>query len=140
MKYLLFAALLFFAFQLYAQSFEPGLWKSKESLVLNGLPFPESTGEECITDAQAKDAKATIEKELKKQGCGLTKWVVNNQKLVASINCKNDNFDAVGKLSGGFSRESYDLVGEAKGTFMQALPAIAVIKLSGQWVKKCSKK
>ncbi len=139
MKHLLFTFFSVFAIRLYAQSFEPGIWKTKESLKLNGLPLPASSNEECITKAQAKDAKATIEKELKKQGCSLTNWVVKNQKLNAAVNCKNNDIDAVGNLYGEFSSKSYDLKGEAKGTYKHALPAIAEIKLSGQWMKSCAK-
>lgn len=125
--------------QLFAQSFEPGLWKSKESLELNGVSLPDFKAEECITPSQAKDSKATIEKELKRRGCSLTKWMVKDQKLDAAIICKNENMDAVGNLKGEFSSKSYNLNGEANGTFKEILPAVAVLKLSGQWVKACPK-
>jgi hypothetical protein len=139
MKYLLLTSLTFLSFQIFAQSFEPGLWKAKESLTVNGIALPASSFDDCVSAAEAKDAKATIEKELKKQGCVLTKWAVKNQKLDAAITCKSKNIDASGKLTGEFSRKSYDLTGDASGTYMQALPAQAQLKLSGQWVKKCSK-
>ena len=126
--------------QLYAQSFEPGFWTTKESLEVSGVPLPASNNEKCISEAQAKDAKATIEKELKKRGCVLTEWIVKNQKLDAAIKCDNDDIQATGKLYGQFSRKSYDLQGNAEGTFKKALPATALLKLSGQWVKKCPKK
>ena len=131
--------LLFIVQPTWAQSFEPGLWTSKESLELNGLPLPASTDEECITPDQAKDAKATIAKELKKKGCSLTKWTYKNQKLDAAINCDNKDMKAAGNLSGKFSEKSYDLTGEAKGTYQEILPATAILKLSGQWVKTCKK-
>lgn len=137
MKYIV--CLLLIVQPTWAQSFEPGLWASKESLELNGLPLPSSTDEECITPDQAKDAKATIEKELKKKGCSLTKWAYKNKKLDAAIKCDNKDMKAVGKLSGKFSQKSYDLTGEAKGTYQEILPATAVLKLSGQWVKVCKK-
>ncbi len=136
---LFFLISLFFSNSLYAQSFEPGVWKSNESLELNGLALPASKHEKCVTAAQAKDAKATIEKELKKQGCSLNKWTVKDKKLEAALDCKNDNFEASGTLQGAFASKSYDLTGEAKGTIRQTLPAMAVIKLSGQWLKKCPK-
>lgn len=122
-----------------AQSFDAGLWKTKESVSVNKLPLPSSDAEECFSAAQAKDAKASIEKELKKHGCSLTKWNVKNQKLDASIDCNNQNFTASGKLQGSFTRKSYDLSGEASGTLKQVLPAIAEFKLSGQWIKNCTK-
>ena len=139
MKYAVCLSFLFLVHNVQAQSFEPGLWTSKESLELNGIPLPASTDEECITSDQAKDAKATIEKELKKKGCSLTKWTYKNQKLDAAIKCDNKDMKATGKLSGKFTNKSYDLSGEAKGTYQEILPAVAVLKLSGQWVKVCKK-
>lgn len=139
MQKLILAAILLFNMPLFAQSFEAGLWKSKESLELNGIPLPSSSDEECITKAQAKDAKATIAKELKKKGCALTKWVLKNKKLDASIKCNNDDMDATGSLSGPFTSTSYELTGEAKGTYKQLLPAVAALKLSGQRVSGCAK-
>lgn len=138
-KYIFCLIFLLFVQLTWAQSFEPGLWTSKESLELNGLPLPSSTDEECITANQAKDAKATIAKELKKKGCALTKWTYKNQKLDAAIKCENNDMKATGKLSGQFSKKNYDLTGEAKGTYQDILPAVAVLKLSGQWVKVCQK-
>lgn len=132
-------AFMFFSAQLFAQSFEPGLWKSKESLELNGITLPAHEAEECITKNQAKDAKGTIERELKRRGCSLTKWTVKNQQLDAAIICKNEDMDAVGNLQGEFSPKSYNLNGGAKGTFKQVLPATAVLKLSGKWIKACPK-
>ena len=126
--------------QLHAQAFEPGFWTTKESLEVSGVPLPASNNEKCITESQAKNPKATIEKELKKRGCVLTEWIVNNQKLDAAIKCDNDDIQATGRLNGQFSSKSYDLQGKAEGTYKQALPATAVLKLSGHWVKKCPKK
>ncbi len=139
MKYIVWLALVISSGSLLAQSFEPGMWTSKESLELNGIPLPASTDEECITASQAKDAKATIEKELKKKGCSLTKWTYKNQKLDAAIKCDNKDMNAVGNLAGKFTLKSYDLTGEAKGTYKEILPAVAVLKLSGQWTSYCKK-
>lgn len=126
--------------KLYAQSFEPGLWKSKESVKIAGIPLPSSSDEECITPEQAKDAKATIEKELNKKGCKLNSWVIKNKKLDAAIACKNKDLDATGKLQGDFTSKRYELKGFAEGTYKQMIPAVADLQLSGQWVEKCAKK
>lgn len=139
MQKLILVTIIFFNIQLFAQSFEAGLWTSKESLELNGIPLPSSSDEECITKAQAKDAKATIAKELKKKGCSLTKWVLKNKKLDAAIKCNNDDMDATGHLSGPFTSTSYELTGEAKGTYKDILPAVAELKLTGQRVSNCTK-
>lgn len=137
---LLFICSLFLSVKLYAQSFEPGLWKSKESVKVAGIPLPSTSDEECLTSAQTKDAKATIEKELNKKGCQLNSWAIKNQKLDASITCKNKDLDATGKLGGDFTSKRYELKGKAEGTYKQMIPAVADISLSGQWVKKCTKK
>ena len=126
--------------QIRAQSFEPGIWKAKESVTLNGLELPAHSSEDCLSSIQANEGKTTIEKELKKRGCTLKKWVVLNEKLDAEIDCKNKNFEAVGKLSGLFSKKSYKLKGEAKGTIQDVLFAVAELELNGQWVKACAKK
>lgn len=136
MKFLFFCMLLFCG-QLYAQSFEPGLWKTKESFKVGPIEFPENENEDCITGTQAKDAKATIEKELKKKGCALEEWKVKKLQLNAVINCQNDDIEAVGKLQGKFTKKSYDLNGDIKGKYKKSLPAKAKLKLSGRWVKKC---
>ena len=136
---LLFICSLFLSVKLYAQSFEPGLWKSKETVKIAGISLPSTSDEECLTPAQTKDAKATIEKELKKKGCQLNSWVVKNKKLDAAITCKNKDLDATGKLAGPFTNRHYELKGEAEGMYKQMIPAVADISLSGQWVKKCPK-
>lgn len=124
-----------------AQSFEPGLWKSKELLNIAGIPLPSSSDEECIDKTQAKDAKATIAKELKRKGCSLDKWSVVKNVLDAKITCKNKDLDARGELRGPFTKTKYDLTGEAYGTYKGAIPAVAELKLSGEWVKAhCKKK
>lgn len=134
---LLFIFILFSHLQLQAQSFQAGLWKSKESLKVNGIPLPSSSDEECITKDQAKDAKATIEKELKRKGCSLTKWVLKNNNLDASIKCNNKDIDATGSLSGPFASKSYNLKGEARGKYKKVIPAVAELKLSGERVSDC---
>ncbi|MGZ3692284.1 MAG: DUF3617 domain-containing protein [Pseudobdellovibrio sp.] len=136
----LFLALFFFSGSLYAQSLESGLWKSQDSFEVNGLAMPQSSHENCVTEAQAKDAKSTIEQQLKKQGCSVSKWNVKNNKLDASLSCKNKDIEATGTISGSFSAKVYNLKAEANGTFRQVMPATAVIRLSGQWMKKCPAK
>ncbi|MCC2677825.1 MAG: hypothetical protein K0R29_401 [Pseudobdellovibrio sp.] len=125
-----------------AQKFVPGLWKSRTTLRLNGIPMPDSRSENCISDTQAKDARATLEEELKKQGCFLTKWQVNNKNLEADVKCDNQNLLANGKLSGPFTESKYELRGEAKGKYKRALPSIAAITMTGEWVadKECDVK
>lgn len=123
----------------FAQSLEPGIWKAKTNFKLNGIPLPSSEDEECVSPAEAKDAKATIAKELKKKGCELTKWSVKGKKLEAALSCENKDFTAKGNLQGQFSKKSYHLEGEADGTVKQMLPSTATVVLAGEWVKACAK-
>lgn len=138
MKKIFVMSTLLFSFYLPAQTLEPGLWKTSTSLDLNGIPLPDSDDEECITKDQTKDVKTTIEKGLKRKGCTLTKWMMKGEKLKASLNCKNNDVDAVGKLTGTVTKKSYDLHAEAQGKYKGTIPATAEIKLTGQWVKKCN--
>lgn len=120
-----------------AQSLKPGVWKATSSFQLNGIQLPSSEDEECVTATEAKDAKSTITKELKKNGCELTKWTLKGKKIEASLICKNNELDAKGSLHGQFSQNSYELEGNAEGTYQGVLPSSATMKLSGQWVKAC---
>jgi hypothetical protein len=104
---------------------------------LNGVPLPASEDEDCIKSSQTQDAQSTIRKELKKQGCNLDSWVVKGQNLEASLTCKTDEIDAKGQLQGRFTAKSYNLNGEAKGTYQKMIPSKATITLTGQWVRDC---
>ncbi len=123
----------------YAQVLEAGLWKTKSSFKLNGISLPSKEHEECISAAEAKDAKTTIVDALKKESCELTRWEVKKGKLEAALSCKNSDVEASGKIHGTLSTKSYSLEGEADGTYKNAIPSTATLKLSGQWVKRCKK-
>lgn len=125
-----------FSLQAPAQKFVPGLWKSRTTLRLNGIPMPDSRAENCITNKQAKNARATIENQLKSQGCYLTKWEVKEKNLDADVKCDNKDLEANGKLRGPFSERKYDLKGEARGKYKRILPSIAAITLTGEWVEE----
>jgi hypothetical protein len=129
--------LLLVTFQVAAQSIEPGLWRDKSSFTVNGVPLPSENQEECIKANQAKDVKAAIIKDLKEYNCVLTKWTVKGTRLEASLKCDREDLEATGTLKGQFGRKSYSLDGEAEGTYQQLLPAKAVVKLRGEWVKAC---
>lgn len=121
-----------------AQSLQAGLWRAKSSFDVNGIPLPDSEDEECISGELAKDVKATISKELKKKGCDLTKWSVKGQKLEASLKCNKDDLDATGTLKGTVTSKSYSLNGEAEGSY-KMIPSFATLKLTGKWVKSCTR-
>jgi hypothetical protein len=135
LKYLVIALLISPAL-VQAQTMKAGLWKAKSSFELNGLPLPSSEDEECISPDLAKDVKGTITKALKKQNCELTKWSLKGQKLEASLKCEKDDLKAEGTLKGTVTEKTYDLAGEAEGSF-KMIPSSATLKLTGKWVKNC---
>ena len=122
-----------------AQSLEPGQWKAKTSYKLNGISLPSHESESCVSAEEAKDARATIASNLKKDGCELKSWDVKNGKLVATLSCNNNDVEATGKIHGTFAKKSYSLEGEAEGLFKKTIPSSATLKLTGEWVKKCKK-
>jgi hypothetical protein len=121
-----------------AQSIKPGLWKATTTLSLNGITLPASTDEECVSAEKAADAKATISKELEKKGCSISAWNLKGKRLESILVCKNNDLEAQGHLRGQLSNESYDLQGDAEGTFKK-IPASATLKLVGRWTNKCAK-
>lgn len=125
-----------FASSALAQSIQPGTWRAKTTVELNGMPLPASEAEECITKSEAQDLKPNIAKELKKKGCDITKWTVKGQNLEASLQCKNKQLQAKGQLKGTVTAKKYDLSGNAEGSF-NGFPSSATMKLTGNWVKSC---
>lgn len=122
-----------------AQSIKPGIWKGKVSFNMAGIELPPSEDEDCILPHEAKDVKTSIEKNLKKKGCSITKWTIKSKRLDASVVCKSTELDATGSLGGQFSDTSYKLEGKVAGTYQEMLPATAALKLEGDWVKACPK-
>ena len=121
-----------------AQSIKPGIWKADSSLKLSGVPLPKSVDEECILESEAKDIKQTITKELKKRGCEPTKWVTKGKKLEIALKCSKDDLEASGSLRGSFTEKSYELSGDAEGSY-KFIPSTASFELKGQWIKNCGK-
>ena len=136
----LFVLLLLLSSVVKAQSLEPGQWKAKTTFKVGDISLPPSEDEECVSAAEAKDARSTITKELKRNGCKLLNWKVTGSQLEASLTCTNDQIDAKGTLRGHFSAKSYELSGDAEGTYQNLIPATATLKLTGQWAKACAKK
>lgn len=135
-------SLILFLFGLVAQatSMQPGQWKATTSFKLNGIQLPAAESHACVSADQATDIKATLTKGLQKDGCELKKWNLKGTQLKAQISCKNKDVEAEGNISGTVKKKSYNLQGEAKGTYKNAIPSIAVIKLTGIWVSKNCKK
>lgn len=129
--------ILSFGSALVAQHLTPGIWKVKTDFKLNGISLPTTDDEECITAAEAKDAKTTVAKELKRNDCELKNWKVKGKNLTAGISCNRAEIEAEGVLKGTFNEKSYELFGEAAGTFQGIIPSTATLRLIGTWVKTC---
>lgn len=121
----------------FAQSLQPGMWKVKSEIKLNGIALPSESDEDCITADEAKDAKTTVAKELKRNDCQIKSWIVKGKYLTANIACDGSEIQAEGILKGQFTKKSYTLSGEAKGTYQNLIPSIAKIRLEGTWTKAC---
>ncbi len=137
MKTLLTLSFIFVSTHAFSQALDAGLWKAKSEFSVNGLPLPSSENEECISKDEVKDIKATITKDLRKNNCTLDAWKANAGKLEAALTCKSDGLEATGKIRGSYTAKSYDLTGEANGTYQKSIPASAKLKLKGQWTKAC---
>ena len=130
-------SLFFFGQFLNAQSIEPGTWRAKSVFKVSGIPIPSNEEDDCISKDEAKDAKASIAKELKRNGCTLLSWSVKGSAIDASLKCDNDDLEAKGTLKGHFTTKSYDLSGEAEGTYKKMIPSTATLKLTGKWIGIC---
>lgn len=119
-----------------AQSVKPGLWKAETKIKLNGIPLPTSKNEECVSKTQAKDLKSTLTNELKKNGCAVTHWSSKLKQIEISLRCNKSGLEATGKLRGQLTDKTYDLNGEAMGTF-KSIPSQALLSLQGRWISTC---
>ena len=98
--------------------------------------MPESKNQECVSTAQAKDIKGTLSNELKKHGCTVSKWTAKGKQVEIAIRCDKSGLIAQGQLRGRVESKSYNLSGEAEGTFQQ-IPSQASVSLQGKWLKNC---
>ena len=140
MKILALISLALLAFSNFsqAQNLTPGIWHAQTDFRVDGIPLPASTGDSCVTPDDAKDAKSTLTKNLDKIGCVITDWNVVNDHLDASLECKNNQVEAKGKIQGDFTDKSYDLKGQAHGFYQHVIPSVASLRLHGQWVSDCA--
>ena len=127
----------FFVITIHAQSLQPGIWKVKSDIKLNGISLPTESVEDCITVAEAKDAKTTVAKELKRNECLIKSWKIKGQNLTAKISCASREIQADGILTGQFTKKSYILSGNATGTYQNLIPSVAHLKLEGVWISAC---
>jgi hypothetical protein len=120
----------------FAQNMKAGLWRAKTVIALNGIPLPSSENEDCISKELAKDPKQTITKELSKRGCTLSKWTLKGKNLEAAVKCDKDDLEAEGTLAGTVTEKSYELKGDAEGSY-KGIPSFANLTLTGTWTKTC---
>lgn len=132
----IFIGILLFSLVARSQSVEPGYWQEDASIEINGIPLPPSQDKECVSLSDAKEIKKTIVKELDKKGCSPTKWTMKGQNIEVSLKCTKSGLEATGSLKGTVKDKSYDISGDAEGTY-QGIPAQASLSLKGKWLKSC---
>ena len=120
----------------HTKSMQPGTWKSVTSFKLNGIQLPANESQGCVGADEAADVKSTIAKGLKKDGCELKNWNLKGTQLTTSVFCKNKDVEAEGSLKGTVTEKSYNLEGDAKGIYKSAIPSVATLKLTGNWISK----
>ncbi len=129
---------LFFLSSGWAQKMTPGLWEATSQFRVNGIPLPTSVDEECITKEMTQNLREKLLEELKGKGCKLDKWNLKKQNLEAELSCDKDDLKAKGQIKGQVTSKSYDLTGDAEGSY-KGIPSVANIKLTGKWKAKCQK-
>ncbi|WP_321802649.1 hypothetical protein [Burkholderia sp. BCC1993] len=79
MKILIAAGLAGFAVSTFAQTASPGIWHDETAYTLNGKPLPQGTDrtpDQCLTDADAKNLRKTLESRMQRDDvkCTVTNW------------------------------------------------------------------
>jgi hypothetical protein len=120
-----------------AQSLAAGQWQTRTQVLLNGLPLPPNHGSECVTTDTTKNLQSKLAEELAKSGCKIDKWNLQGQTLITSLSCDQDDIQAQGDIKGTVTDKSYQLQGQASGNY-KGIPAVATLKLTGQWTGSCS--
>tara|TARA_B110001454_G_scaffold158569_1_gene147894 strand:- start:32561 stop:32980 length:420 start_codon:yes stop_codon:yes gene_type:complete len=136
----LFTVILLFTSITFAQNLVPGIWKATVRVKLLGIPLPTNEQKECVRPKDIKNIKTVVSEALEKNGCKLKEWKLKKQKLDAQIQCKTEDLDAAGKLTGTIKEKSYDLAGTAEGYYQSKIPTKAEISLKGEWLGFCSEK
>ncbi len=121
----------------YAETIKTGQWDSEAHFKLNSIPLPPKKDSSCVTSDEAKDPKKMIEQSLKRNDCELTKWVLKKGNVNAIVNCKNDQLEATGTITGTFTKKNYALKGEVKGRHSLIGNATAKVTFDGTWVGEC---
>lgn len=119
-----------------SQNIEPGIWEADSNFEVNGLPLPSSKDQQCITKGEASDIKITLAKELEELGCTTTKWTVKGTQLEVALKCTTAGLKAFGTIKGRVLAKSYELSGEADGTY-QGFPSSGTLNLKGKWLRNC---
>lgn len=118
----------------------PGIWKSKAKVELLGIPLPDNEKKECVRPKDIKNLKNAVSDSLDKYGCTLKQWKLKKQKLDAKIECKTDDLNADGNLTGTITEKNYELTGTAKGHYKSKIPTKAEFTINGEWLGPCSEK
>ncbi|TCW85803.1 hypothetical protein C5O80_11705 [Burkholderia sp. SRS-46] len=124
MKLLIAAGLAGFAVASFAQTVSPGMWHDDSAYTLNGKPLPSGgpVPDQCLTDADAKHIRATMEARMRRDNltCTITNWDYAGTTLKVAMSCANAQGRGTANVAGSVTPTSYDLKGQLRGQHAQA--------------------
>ncbi|KVN16375.1 hypothetical protein WT09_02010 [Burkholderia stagnalis] len=124
MKLLIAAGLAGFAIASFAQTVSPGMWHDDTAYTLNGKPLPsgDPVPDQCLTDADAKNIRATMEARMRRDNvaCTITHWDYAGTTLKVAMSCANAQGRGTANVTGTVTPTRYDLKGQMRGQHAQA--------------------
>jgi hypothetical protein len=125
MKILIAAGLAGCAFSAFAQSVSPGVWHDETTYTLNGKPLPQTAEpmpDQCLTAADAKNLRKTMESRLQRDNvkCTITDWNYAGTTLTVALACANEQGRGNATVTGDVTPTRYDLKGQLRGQHAQA--------------------
>ena len=130
-----------FAASAFAQTVSPGMWHDETAYTLNGKPLPPGNAapDACLTDADAKNIRKTMEARLARDDvkCKITKWEYAGTTLNVAMSCANEQGHGNAAVTGVLTPTSYDLKGQLHGQHVQAGPYTLAWSWRGKRVGDC---
>jgi|GEM_PF-699001 len=125
MKILIAAGLAGFAVSAVAQTVSPGIWHDEAAYTLNGRPLPQgpdSMPDQCLTEADAKNLRKTLESRMQRDNvrCTVTNWNYAGTTLKVALACANEQGRGNATVTGDVTPTRYDLKGQLHGQHAQA--------------------
>ncbi|MDW9253021.1 DUF3617 family protein [Burkholderia thailandensis] len=141
MKLLIAAGLAGLAVSSFAQTVSPGMWHDETAYTLNSKPLPQgaSAPDQCLSGADAKNLRKTMEARMRRDNvnCTITNWDYAGTTLKVSLSCANEQGRGNGTVTGAVTPTSYDLKGQLHGQHAQAGPYTLAWTWRGKRVGDC---